>query len=216
MYNYIRTVKYLIILLALQQIACDGTKCIITVGNSLSRSSTSIWRARSERVERSPSETFLFEGVARTAHLSPDGDGGGEDQFSRRRDISGRSQSTEGLAAKITSNWMGERGSGLASTPVSVQPINPLQSWRQPREHRATFFSLLRCRRSKTYWDRRRYLWDLQKHRCVSPSVLALSIFRYRRLSYWFSLYSVKSSLCNFLMCKNYYVKTYIDLPLKI
>lgn len=163
-----------------------------------------------------PARAFLFEGVARTAHLSPDGDGGGEDQFSRRRDISGRSQSTEGLAAKITSNWMGERGSGLASTPVSVQPINPLQSWRQPREHRATFFSLLRCRRSKTYWDRRRYLWDLQKP-CVSLSVLALSIFRYRRLFLYtrFSLYSVKSSLCNFLICKNYYVKIYIDLSLK-
>jgi hypothetical protein len=37
---------------------------------------------------------------------------------------------------------MGVRGGGLASTPVSVQPINPLQSRRQPHEHRTVLFFL--------------------------------------------------------------------------
>lgn len=75
---YKSCVKYFYYITCLQQVyvAHNVTKCIITDGNSLSHLSTSIWRARSERVERSPSETFLFEGVGRTAHLSPDGDGG--------------------------------------------------------------------------------------------------------------------------------------------
>lgn len=98
-----------------------------------------------------------------------------------------RSQSTEGLAAKITSNWMGERGGGLASTPVSVQPINPLQSLRQPRE--VAVFSLLRCRHSKTYWDRKRYRWD-SKHRSVCVLRVCLPFLHYRSLDivYFFQL----------------------------